>query len=1110
MPRTNGVVLSFLITVAPLISSAPAWADTPVLYSSPAYESPVRGDPDDLLLISGSGLSAADTVVYQALGDTTQTAVHPASIPASSTATLGVADLVSSADAPYSLTVHLPAVMSPGRAYGLWVVTPDNQWSTELRINDARPLWITPDSGYQTASLAGLPRVLKVVGRNLQPDPNATGATQVRLLGQHTGTTYILTGNNTSNDPTHTTATLERYVAAVNLPSPMVADQYSVQVSRDDTSWVALLEDGRSPPQTFWVKPDPATPPTFDVSAFAGGVAGPCLPNDGVDDTACILLAIRAAQAAGGGTVTFGPGTWLISKIGPWYGQFSDLLGLYAPGLCAGYFDTCAVTYFGLFVPLNVNLRGAGASGANSTIIERGAYTGQPTDWPATWSVFTFQGNSVVSGFRFIDDNDYLNDYANQGLNGDFELQLGATWFFAQLYGASLPLTVSNIVITDNVFDKPFVAIGNGGLPADHIYITYNTFGGAFSTGIEIAEDENNVGNLGSNPRFAYQGFHWNDTVVSHNTFYPSSFQAAPTGDPRGSGTVATQLNTGLREDFSDNVADGTSTQYFYSPTDPKGWRAAFFWSTGANQEMTLVSNNNISCPGDKYGDGEAIAYDGDGALGGMPSAQPVVAAAPWIDPQGVAGTTLSVQGAVATQLPSSSGTVDISANPTLYYQGGFWLQVVQGKGKGQWRKVESLSLGTNSAGSTVTLNVTPAFDVVPDTGSKVILGRAYWQNATVDNTIDQRTPLCTKANGRDRGGTVVWYGSTADSAMDDNQLYDTTGIYLNHTYQPQQPSATPVKPGGFVLQAYNEVRNNLVTGAYDWSVNGRTAGIELGLGATGWFCDGNTCPAPPPPTTGFGVSIAKNVVSRTSARDSDGSVNPPMGGISSSANWETGVLDALGLSMWQLGDATLIFSNTLQDISNTVSGSAGGLPLVGIGIDVAQGSTLTPAITWRSTLYNNTCNNVDKPTSDFGLATVRYCPTGHAASCECSSVATVDVGVTATSNSGSVSAGGSVTYTITLTNNDVSTIASDVNLSLEPSAGVQISGSSFTASQGTCDVSVNICLLGSLAAGQSATVTVTGTLPNTGNWPVTFSVTHAEADSVPRNDSATVTESVL
>jgi hypothetical protein len=1114
MLRTNGRVFARTVVFLLTFGALPALGGIPILYSAPAYESPVRGGPDDLLLISGSGLSATSTVVYAAVADTTLPQVPPTGIPASSSATQGVLDLVSAADAPYSLSVHLPKSMVQNQAYALWVVTPDGQWSAPVLINDARPLWITPDFALQAGTFANLPRVLKVVGRNLQPTDMSPFMTQVRLTGISTGTTYTMTASSILNDVNSTPA-LERYVAKVSLPSQMAVDRYSVQVSRDGSSWVSLLGSGQSSPQTFEVRAKTAASPVFNVSDFAGMVSGsgPCLPDDGIDDTGCILLAIRAAQAAGGGTVQFGPGTWTMSQIGPFIGQYSDRLGLVAGGSCGSYFDTCAVTFFGVFVPPNVNLRGAGATGTSATIIERGADTGQAGEWPLTWPLFTFQGNNFVSGVDFTDDNNYPANYANNNTNGGVTLMLGATWYFARLYGASLPLTASNVTINNNVFDKPYIAISDGGLPVDHVYITGNTFGGAYTTAISVFANENNALNLGPNPLFTpYQGYHWNDTIVAHNTFYPSSLQvtaaAYNSGAPGGNGSIASEIDTGLRQDFSDNVADGTSTQYFYNPADPRGWRAAFLWSTGASQEMTLVSNNTITCSGDKYGDGEAILYDGSGTSGGTPYAEPVLSAAPWTDAAGIAGTTVTVQGVVATQLPVAGGPVDVSANPTPYYE-GFWAQVVKGAGKGQWRKVESVTLGANGTGATVTLNVTPAFDVPPDATSMVTVGRAYWQNATVSNYIDQRTTICTRANVRDTGGIISWYAGTADSAIEGNEQFDTSGIFLNNVYTPQSPGASPVKPAILALQSHNEVRNNLIDGSYDESANGMQGGIQLAMGATGWFCDNNTCPAPPPPIAGIGVSIAGNTIIEATSRAADDTAHPPIGAIGSNAGWESGLWDVLGLSMWQLGSDTLIFGNTLLNISNAAMGTSGGLPLVAIGVDVGLGSTPTPAVTWRSTLYNNTCGGADSGVRDFGMATVRYCPSGHSGSCECSGVADVDVGVIASGSASPVSAGSSVIYTATVTNHGATT-AVDVNLSLESSAGVQISAPSFASSQGSCDSSVNVCLLGSLVAGQSASVTVNGTLPTSGTWPVTFSVTHAEADSVPTNDSVAVSETVL
>ncbi len=115
-----------------------------------------------------------------------------------------------------------------------------------------------------------------------------------------------------------------------------------------------------------------------------------------------------------------------------------------------------------------------------------------------------------------------------------------------------------------------------------------------------------------------------------------------------------------------------------------------------------------------------------------------------------------------------------IASNLTPYYQ-GFWAQVVAGSGKGQWRKVESVSLGTNAVGSMVTLYVTPAFDVAPDATSAVVLDHAIWQNLIVNNYIDERAPMCTQANQRGGAGTMSWYASTGDSAMEGNQQYAST-----------------------------------------------------------------------------------------------------------------------------------------------------------------------------------------------------------------------------------------------------------------------------------------------------------------------------------------------
>ena len=1099
MLRSNGFVLSSCTALILTCGIEPAWA-VPVLYSSSAYESPVSGAPDDLLLIAGNGLSAADTVVYSALGNTTLVAPQPTAVPTASTATGGVADLVSAADAPYALIVHLPAVMTRDRAYGLWVMTPDGQWSGELRINDARPLWITPDSAFATATLANLPRQLKVVGRNLQPDPGQAGTTQIRLTGVTSGTSYTLQANNTNTDSA-TTAALERYVAAANLPATLAVDRYKVQVSRDGVSWVPLLGNGQSPAQSFTVNADPApltAATTFNVGdpQFADPLTGnACQPEAGSDATGCIVLAIRAAQMAGGGTVTFGPGTWLLNNPGTWTGPaYSNRIG-YGPGQCPGYAQTCGVSWFGVTVPPGVNLQGAGPSGSGATILQRGAgWLNSSNPLPD----FVLQGNNIVSGIAFQDATNAspTTNYA-AGTPGTADLQIGYTWYFATILGATDPLTVANVTITNDLFVQPYFAITNGGLPIDHLYITANTFGGAWITALDLGQYTGEAGNLEPGAGLPYQTYHFDDSVIDYNTFYPSSYQqTAATYD--GGGSIASEINTGLRVDFSGNSADGTVTQYLYNPaTDPKGWRAAYFWSTGANQEMTLVSNNLATCPGDKYGNGEGIVYDTGVTQGGMPAAQPVVATASWTDLAGVAGTTLIVQGALRTTLQDNDGSpFSIAANPSPYYQ-GFWAQVVQGAGIGQWRKVESVSVGNNGAGPIVTLNVTPAFDVPPDPTSEVVLDHAYWQNATVNNYIDQRTPLCTQANPLAMGGTISWFASTADSAIAGNQQFATSGLMLRHAYLA---NANPV---GLALESVNEIRDNLVDGVYGPSTQPVSlGGIQLGYGA--YDCAGSTCAGPVPPELGFGLSVARNTIVQADARSSSDAEQgyPPIGAIGLGANWSTGPIDSAGLIQWPLGDTTLVFGNNLQGISASILG--GSVPHIGIGID---GGASSAPITWRTTLYANTCNNVDVPISDSGLASVRYCPSGATSTCECSGIASTDVSVLATGSAGAVSAGANVTYSVTVTGGTAA--ASKVTIFVQPSAGVQIAGASYTSSQGSCDSSVNVCALGPLPAGGTATVSVTAILPTSGTWPVTFSVTHGEADSAPRNEGVVVTEVV-
>lgn len=556
---TRKVLLASLLAAC----STGAWATAPTLYSLAAYQSPVRADADDLLMLPGHGFAATDTVVYVALADTTLPLSVPASVPATDTATTGTADVVSTANTPHSLTIRLPQAITNGQSYALWVQNSSGEWSNGVRINDARPLWFTPSRLAASGPVASLTRYLKVVGRNLQP---ASGqVTRVRLTGP---TTYTLTAANDGNPAT----SIEHYAALVTLPENMTVGTYNVDVSRDGTSWVPLLD------QSLAISAVPAALPDFSVGSYGG-----CVANDGVDDTTCIMSAITAAKTAGGGTVVFGAGTW-------------NMINSAAAGMSPD----------GILVPVGVSLRGAGSL---QTIIQRDAGWALPFP-PRPPGSFVLQGRNTVEGFTFRDARVYQPADAGAGTI----LTLGKRYDRPNPNDPNDPKVVADVTIMHNVFDKPYAAISGGGLPIERLYITGNEIG-AYSQGIALSGNGNNV-------TYPYR---IDDSIVAGNNFQPGSYINVSIRQ----GVLASQFGAGRRMDFSDNVADGVSTAYLQDPAnDARGWRAGFFWNLRGGHEMLLVANNFVSCAGDKTGDGEAISYDNNNNHFALPRAQTVLNAA--------------------------------------------------------------------------------------------------------------------------------------------------------------------------------------------------------------------------------------------------------------------------------------------------------------------------------------------------------------------------------------------------------------------------------------------------------------------------------------------------
>jgi hypothetical protein len=865
------IALSFMIGRAVM-------AAAPQLYSQPAYGSPVRGDPDDLLMLAGYGFAAGDEVIYRAISDTTQSPPPPTSLPVQSTAETGTAPIVSMADAPYSLTIRLPTFLHAGQPYALWVRTAHGEWSKAVKINDARPFWFSPAYAYATGSIAFLPRELKLIGRNLQTNPQRPA--HIRLVGPKTYETAVISDEGSSE-------TMRRYVARVRLPDSLAAGRYRVQFSRDGVTWLQVRD------QTLDVRPDPAVAPEYSV---ADPRFGGCRPDDGADDTQCIVRALAAAKLAGGGVVSFGPGTW-------------DIIDGKQPGVIANG---------GILVPDGVQLRGAGS---DLTRIQRHA------EWNARGEneAFTLIGHTVVSGFTFRD----LQLYGPRDRAGPF-FQVGDNWLRvagSQSSSSSVAMA-DDIVFTRNTFDKPIVAIADGGLPIDRLFITYNTFG-AYYSALE----------LGGNPFNMVQKYRVDDSVIDHNVFKPGS--KLDLIDKVG--TLASEIGAGHRLDFSDNTADGSSTEYLNSPDDPRGWRAAFFWNLNGSVEQALVAQNTATCTGDKIGDGEAIAYDNNGNTFAFTSAPTLVGATS-------AGFT------VAMPLATRQNNRDV---PVASYYVDHWVQIISGPGLGQVRKITGYA--TDTATGLTTFRVAPDWDVVPVASqTRIGVGREFWQVYTLDNRVDHRQPLCQKSNrSRHEGGLITLYAQGADSVIEGNRQYDTSGILLHEGYiVPEHPC--PECTMNSFFQSFIEIRSNTIDGEYAWGTDCSSSGIVTDIVAAPW----NDAV---PPTVGFGVAISHNIIRHADA--------PRGGAIAQFDSWYAGPEP----HRWPLSDNMLIHHNSIEDIDGIRASPMCGSGHARIGINFPR-----PGIAWRSVLYANSCLRVSQPIGSGGVDTVRVCPSSATSSCEC------------------------------------------------------------------------------------------------------------------------------
>lgn len=847
-----------------------AYAVAPRLYSQPTYQSPVRADPDDLIFLAGDGLSKDDIIVYQSDLSMNRSIKHPGALPTQSTAEIGLATIVSSAGAPYQLTVRLPDVFVSRRVYHIWVRNAAHQWSQGIRINDARPIWFSPAEVFSTVTAPGLEsRYLKVIGRNLLPVDGMKLA--VRLTG---AVTYELP----QPDSKIRHQDVAAYAAMRRLPSLLAPGEYRVEVRTEGADWMPVQG------QLLHVIADPKSPPEFLISdpRFGG-----CRADDGRDDTDCLVKALSAAQVAGGGIVILGKGTWEVT-----------------PGVAVA--------------PPNVHVRG---EGIQVTKVERRDLPANPPDL----ALLTLLGYNTVSDISFSDQHVFQPQDSAHPI-----LQLGLR-FSTDQGDQARSSTVSHVVITRNEFDKTYGAVVDGGTSLSNIFITYNQFGD-YHLALDLGGNRFNV-----NTRFRID-----DAVIAYNNFMPGSYMDVA----KAQGVMASQMGAGSRVDFSSNIADGSDRTYLYSAADSPGWRAAFFWHMNNSQEMLLISENNVSCSGDKAGDGEAIALDNNANTFALPGTRAVVRST--LNSVTVAGPLTATQ---------NDRAIDVNN-----YYAEHWIRIDDGPGIGQSRKIVSYRIEPGNSETTFT--VAPSWDVPPQPrASTLSVTRQFWETFVVANHIDQRTPECRKTNRtRPKGGVITVWAQSTDSVIDGNQQFDTDGILFQQAYVARDPSC-PTCDASDSMPAFLEIRNNLIDGEYDWGSACSLSGIMGSYGAS-------PTPDSPPPPLSFAVSISHNRI-----HHADGLYG---GAINIGATWYEG----------PAGYAKALVAGVAID-HNEITQISGGAPLIACHYDQKSrvGIHLRGHAHQDSTvLYMNICKDVSKPLFNEAAHTLRICDRSPTASCECGS----------------------------------------------------------------------------------------------------------------------------
>ena len=133
---------------------------------------------------------------------------------------------------------------------------------------------------------------------------------------------------------------------------------------------------------------------------------------------------------------------------------------------------------------------------------------------------------------------------------------------------------------------------------------------------------------------------------------------------------------------------------------------------------------------------------------------------------------------------------------------------------------------------------------------------------------------------------------------------------------------------------AFLDIRANVIRGEYDW-VDARSS--------SGIFGSQAAAPAPnsPPPTVGYGISIAHNTIAHAKTNVGGAIVIAP--------TWWQGPPPG----NWPLTESLLIFKNNLLELCNSANRHCGGYESHRqVGINLARSTSIANAV-----LYGNRCD---------------------------------------------------------------------------------------------------------------------------------------------------------